>query len=116
MRVSTLVPALAAAFSLTSIVSAQEPAGPGVYDPGHPRVNELNAREANQQRRINQGVQSGRLTPAETAKVEKRESNIQSREAADMAAHNGHLTKQEQRNLNHRENHASKSIYKKKHN
>jgi hypothetical protein len=33
-----------------------------------------------------------------------------------MAKHNGHLTKAEQRQLNRRENHISRSIYKDKHN
>jgi hypothetical protein len=33
-----------------------------------------------------------------------------------MAAHNGHLTKGEQANLNKRQNNASKNIYAKKHN
>jgi hypothetical protein len=33
-----------------------------------------------------------------------------------MAAHNGHLTKAEQRNLNRRENHISHSVYRDKHN
>jgi hypothetical protein len=115
-RIPTLLLAtVAASLSFTTLASAQE-AGPGVYDPGHPRVNEVNAREANQQRRISQGEKSGQMTPAEAAKVQKREAHIQSREAADMAAHNGHLTKKEQRNLNHRENRASREIYHKKHN
>jgi hypothetical protein len=112
---SLLVATIIAGLTITSLAAAQE-AGPGVVDPGHPRVNEVNAREANQQRRIAQGEKSGRLTPAEAAKVQSREANIQSHEAADMAAHNGHLTKREQRNLNRRENHASKAIYRKKHN
>ena len=33
-----------------------------------------------------------------------------------MAAHNGHLTKGEQAKLNKEQNHASKNIYKDKHN
>jgi hypothetical protein len=32
-----------------------------------------------------------------------------------MAAHNGHLTKAEQKNLNKRQNNVSKTIYKDKH-
>ena len=31
-------------------------AGPGVVDPGHPRVNEVNRRQANQQKRIANGI------------------------------------------------------------
>jgi hypothetical protein len=38
-------------------------ASPGQVDPGHPRVNEVNARETNQQNRIANGVKNGTLTP-----------------------------------------------------
>jgi hypothetical protein len=85
-------------------------AGPGVVDPGHPRVNQVNHREANQQKRISNGVKNGTLTPKQTSNLEKRESNLQNKQQADMAKHNGHLTKVEQKNLNHRENRISRSI------
>ena len=91
-------------------------AGPGVVDPGHPRVNEVNQREENQQQRIANGIKNGSLSPKETANLERREASVQRQEKADMAKHNGHLTKTEQRELNRRENHISKSIYKDKHN
>ena len=90
-------------------------AGPGVVDPGHPRVNQVNGRQANQQRRIANGVNSGKLTPGQTANLEKREGNVQAREQKDMAAHNGHLTKAEQRGINRQQNRISRSIYKDKH-
>jgi hypothetical protein len=85
-------------------------AGPGVVDPGHPRVNQVNRREDRQQQRIANGVKNGKLTPRQTAHLENREARLQNREKADMAKHNGHLTKQEQRNLNRRENRISRSI------
>jgi uncharacterized lipoprotein YajG len=91
-------------------------AGPGVVDPGHPRVNQVNRREERQQQRIAQGVKDGSLSPKETANLEKREASVQKQEQKDMAKHNGHLTKAEQAQLNRRENRISKSIYKDKHN
>ena len=91
-------------------------AGPGVVDPGHPRVNEVNQREENQQKRIANGINNGTMSPRETANVEKREASVQKQEQNDMAKHNGHLTKVEQRQLNQRQNHISHSIYKDKHN
>jgi hypothetical protein len=91
-------------------------AGPGVVDPGHPRVNEVNKREENQQKRIANGINNGSLSPKETANLERRDASVQKQEQADMAKHNGHLTKAEQRHLNKRENRISKSIYKDKHN
>jgi hypothetical protein len=90
-------------------------AGPGVVDPGHSRVNQVNGREAHQQNRIANGVKNGSLTPKETSHLENREANVQKREQKDMAAHNGHLTKAEQNGINRQQNRISKSIYKDKH-
>jgi len=85
-------------------------AGPGVKDPGHPRVNQVNRREANQQKRIGNGVANGTLTSKQATHLEKRETAVQNRETADMAAHNGHLTKAEQRGINRQQNRISRSI------
>jgi len=90
-------------------------AGPGVVDPGHPRVNQVNSRETRQQNRIANGVKNGSLSPKQTANLENREASVQSREKKDMAAHNGHLTKAEQNGINRQQNRISKSIYKDKH-
>lgn len=90
-------------------------AGPGVVDPGHPRVNQVNGREENQQQRIANRVSSGKLNAQQTSNLEKREASVQNREQNDMAAHNGHLTKAEQKGINRQQNRISKSIYKDKH-
>jgi uncharacterized lipoprotein YajG len=90
-------------------------AGPGRVDPGHPRVNEVNGREQNQQNRIANGEKNGTMTPGQASRVEGREQNIENQQKADMAAHNGHLTKAEQKQLNKEQNRTSKQIYKDKH-
>jgi hypothetical protein len=90
-------------------------AGAGVVDPDHPRVNQVNGREANQQNRIGNGVKNGSLSPKQTSNLENREASVQNREKKDMAAHNGHLTKAEQNGINRQQNRISKSIYKDKH-
>lgn len=90
-------------------------AGPGVVDPGHPRVNEVNGREGLQQQRIANGVSSGKLSAQQTSNLEKREASVQNREQRDMAKNNGHLTKSEQRGINRQQNRISNSIYKDKH-
>jgi hypothetical protein len=90
-------------------------ARPGAVDPNHPRVNEVNQREENQQQRIAQGDASGTLTAGQTAKIEGEENKIQSQETADMDQHNGHLTKGEQGQLNREENRVSGQIYRDKH-
>jgi hypothetical protein len=88
----------------------QQEAGPGQYDPGHPRVNEVNGREQNQQDRIANGEKNGTLTPGQAAHIERQEQHIENQEKRDMAAHNGHLTKSEQRQLNREQNHTSREI------
>lgn len=90
-------------------------AGPGQVDPGHPRVNQVNGRETNQQDRIANGVKDGQLTPGQTSRLENREQHIENQQKADMAAHNGHLTKGEQKQLNKEQNRTSRQIYKDKH-
>ena len=104
-----------AASAVAQTASTTSGAGPGVVDPGHPRVNEVNRREGNQQKRIANGINNGSLSSQQAANLEKREASVQKQEQADMAKHNGHLTKANQRQLNHRENRISKSIYKDKH-
>jgi hypothetical protein len=101
-----------------SVAAKADPSttNPSPVDPGHPRVTEVQKRQANQQERIGKGIEKGSLTPGEATRLEKKENGIEKTKEADMAAHNGHLTKAEQRNLNHRENHVSKQIYHAKHN
>jgi len=91
-------------------------AGPGVYDPGHPRVNEINQREQNQQNRIANGIKSGQLTPGETVRLEEKENRLVRNEKRDMAKDGGHLTKKDQAQLNREANRVSKDIYRDKHN
>lgn len=90
-------------------------AGPGQVDPGHPRVNQVNGRETRQQQRIANGIKNDKLTPGQTARLERGEQRLQNNEKRDMAKNNGHLTKQNQRQLNREENRMSKRIYKDKH-
>ena len=103
----------AAAQTATSTTSG---AGPGVVDPGHPRVNQVNRREGKQQQRIANGISNGSLNPNEAAHLEKREAAVEKREQADMAKHNGHLTKAEQAGINRQQNRISRSIARDKHN
>jgi CRISPR/Cas system-associated endoribonuclease Cas2 len=90
-------------------------AGAGQVDPGHPRVNQVNSRQTNQQNRIANGVKNGKLTPGQTARLERGEQRLQNNEKRDMAKDNGHLTKQNQRQLNHEANRMSNRIATDKH-
>lgn len=80
--------------------------------PGHPRVSEVNQRLENQQDRTQAGVADGQLNAKQVTRDEKQDANIAARESRDEAAHGGHLTKQEQKNLNKSLNKDSKRIHK----
>ena len=76
----------------------------------------VNGRRDNQQQRIANGVRSGQMTPGETARAEHHEQNINRHIEADRSANGGRLTPQEHRNINERQNAASRQIYNEKHN
>jgi hypothetical protein len=71
-------------------------------------------RNVNQQQRIEQGVQSGQLTNREVGNLEKGQAKVDRKEA--RAGANGHISAQEQRNVQAAENHQSHKIHKEKHN
>jgi hypothetical protein len=73
-------------------------------------------RKENQQDRIAQGVKSGQLTAGETARMERKESNLNRETRTDRAANGGKLTPGEKADVNRQQNRLSKDIYKDKHN
>ena len=73
----------------------------------------VDQRQANQQDRIQQGVQSGQLTPKETAKLEKGQAKVETMK--DKAAADGKVTAKERKKLAKAQNKQSKKIYKEKH-
>lgn len=72
-------------------------------------------RDANQQDRIEQGLQSGELSTRETGRLERQEQAIDHQEAHDLKQ-NGSLTPQEQQRLTREQNRVSSNIYRDKHN
>lgn len=70
-------------------------------------------RQANQEQRIQQGVQSGSLTQKEAARLERGQDHLQRLE--DKVKADGVVTKQERGRLQHAENVQSKRIYQQKH-
>jgi len=82
------------------------------WQKAHPRRTEVNARLANQNRRIHQEVKEGDLTKSQAASLHKDDAQIR-QEERDMASQNGgHITKSEQHVLNQQENAVSKQIGK----
>ena len=71
-------------------------------------------RNVNQEKRVEQGVQSGALTNHEVGKLEAGQARVDRTEA--RAARDGHVGKFEQAGIQHRENKQSEVIFQKKHN
>lgn len=80
----------------------------GTNDPG------IQKREQNQERRIENGVENGSLTPREAGNLEAREAKIKQDEERMKA--DGNLTPAERAKLTREQNRASRKIYRKKHN
>jgi hypothetical protein len=75
-----------------------------------PRIDQ---RQANQERRIEQGEKSGALTPKEAARLEKGQARVQRME--NKAAADGKITPKERARIEHAQNRESKKIYREKH-
>jgi hypothetical protein len=87
--------------------------GPGVQDQGHPRINQVDNRQQNQQNRVANDIQDGKMTPAQAAQVEKSDARIENQEKADIAKDGGrHITKAQQRQLNREQTRVSRKINK----
>ena len=76
---------------------------------------EVDRRQANQQARIAEGVESGQLTPRETARLERKEAKVRREIRRDRAANGGTLTPAEKARINRQENRTSRQIYRAKH-
>jgi hypothetical protein len=92
---------------------------PAVAQTTNPPANPpatINQRKENQQDRIASGVASGQLTAAETANLEKKESNLNNEEKLMRSEDNGKLTGADRKVLNQQQNQLSNKIYQDKHN
>jgi hypothetical protein len=77
---------------------------------------EVDARQANQQARIDEGVRSGQLTPREATHLERREAKTRREIRRDRAANGGRLTAGEKAKINREQNRTSRRVFNKKHN
>ena len=73
----------------------------------------IDQRQANQQKRIDQGVQSGQLNQKEAARLEKGQAHVQKKE--DKAMADGKVTKKERARIEHAQDVQSKKIRREKH-
>jgi chorismate mutase len=82
--------------------------------PSNAAMSRVGERSENQQKRIGNGVASGKMTPHETAKVEKQEQHINQQVHADRQANGGKLTSSEKKQVNKEQNKTSKEIHRDK--
>jgi hypothetical protein len=80
------------------------------FDKTHPRRAQVNSRLNNQNARVDNKVDDGKMSKAEGAKIHKQDHAIRKEERRDAAANGGHITKAEQTHINHQENKVSKEI------
>ena len=107
MKLNVLIAAVAV--TLGGAAFAQVPVAP--KDPlATPKIDQ---RQANQEKRIDQGVSSGALTPKETARLDQRETKIEADKLAAKA--DSKVTRAERRKLTREENRASRAIKRQKH-
>ena len=99
----------AAVLSLIGVAASAQTAAsaPGTNTP------RIDQREANQEKRIDQGIASGQLTKRETRRLEKEQARIDKAEAKAKA--DGSVSAKERKHLTKMQNHASRDIYRQKH-
>jgi hypothetical protein len=73
----------------------------------------IDQRQANQERRIDQGVASGQLNARETARLERGQQRIENQET--RAKSDGVVTARERAHIQHTQDVQSKRIYRQKH-
>jgi hypothetical protein len=77
-------------------------------------AGEIQEREEHQERRIEKGERSGRLTPKEANRLENEQQTIE--EERQRALEDGKITHGERREIRHDQKKANRDIRKKKHN
>jgi len=75
-----------------------------------PRIDQ---RQANQEKRIEKGVQSGQLNQKEAVRLQKGQERVQ--KAENKALADGKMTKKERAHIEHMQDQQSKKIYREKH-
>ncbi len=112
MRHSTVAAFAVAALLVPSLGFAK---GNGAWQASHPRRAEVNQRLENQNARIRDGVEDGKLSHAQAKQLHAEDHQIRQEERAMAKDNGGHITKTEQRALNQQENATSRQIYREKH-
>jgi hypothetical protein len=109
--VKNLALAAIAAISVAALPSfAQTGGNTGGNAAGNTRIDQ---RQANQERRIEQGEKSGALTKREARRLERGQEHVQRME--NKAAADGNVSKKEARRIERAQDRQSREIYREKH-
>lgn len=80
--------------------------------PDHPRINEVDQRLQNQEKRIDAGVAAGEINPKQEARDQATDAKVSQELSKDEAKNGGTITKAEQRKMNRQLNKNSKRIHR----
>jgi hypothetical protein len=103
---STLAAAVLA-FSAIAVSAETAASAPGTNTP------RIDQRQANQEKRIDQGIASGELTKREARRMNRQQNVID--KAENKAKADGSVSAQERRRLTQAQNQTSRNIYRQKH-
>lgn len=103
---------LAAVMALFASTIASSAMAETQWEKNHPRRDQVNDRLANQDKRIHQEVKEGEMSKAKAARLHKEDRQVRKEERVMASQNGGHITKKEQKTLNHQENAISKQIGK----
>jgi hypothetical protein len=87
----------------------------GIASADDPPEGRIKERKENQQQRIGNGVKNGSLTPAETARLEHQQGNLNKEIRTERNQNGGNLTNKEKAQVNRQQNRLSRNIYRTKH-
>jgi hypothetical protein len=101
---------LSALIAAVSLAASPAMADNNTWKKKHPRRAEVNKRDRNLRNRTENAEKSGKITGKQAERLEKEETAIHAQEKADAAANGGHITKEEQRDLNREENKVDRQL------
>ena len=104
---TSLLSSVAFGLGLTMVLSAALPSYAGQFQKNHPRRAEVLHRDNREQNRLNRN--RGNLG-GHYKQLSREDNRIHQQERADKNADGGHITKAEQGQLNHEENHLNRQI------
>jgi hypothetical protein len=101
---------VAIALALVTVTGAVGTASAQTWDQTHPRRAEVNARLANQNRRIDHELRAGEITVGQAHRLHAEDRTIRHEERFMARQNGGGITRVEQRALNQQENAVSSQI------